>query len=173
MSGNENSEDENNNFLSKIKEIKERNLSISPAVRKSPQRQLYQNESELIKESTNEFDFEENSVLDGNNLKNNNSQKVKFTNEIRNNQIHSWNNNLKNNAGKSKKNLSVNKSSSNSNNNNNTEINNRRFEINPSDNKRNILANVNRNTPKDSRDVNKASEKRVSSKQFKSKSKLY
>lgn len=176
MSGNENSDDENmnnNNFLLKLKELKERNLSNSPAVRKSPQRHFYTNETELIKESTNECELEENSAFayDENQAGNNFAQQKPKPIDNRINKRKSSNNlhfNSKSNKNnESKKNFSLNKYS---NNNYNTEINNRRFEIEPSENKRNIIANVNiiRNTPK----INNFSkpDKNLPSKQYKSKS---
>lgn len=167
MSGNENSEDERK-FFSKLKELKERNLSNSPAVRKSPQRQLYTNETELIKESANEGELEENSTYDGNYRNNHNDEKLKIL-QNPNNQRPCWKN-VNNGKDKynydKKKNLSVNKYSDG---NYNTEINNRRFEIDPSENKRNIFNNGYRNTPKNNQNTDKS----ASSKKYKSKSNYF
>lgn len=160
MSGNENSEDENN-FLSKLKELKDRNLSNSPALRKSPQKQFFTKETESIRETINEGDLEENSIHDNYNNTNNQMRTIGSIN-YKSNQRQSWNNS-KNNNNTGKKNLSVNKYTKK---NYNTEINNRRFEIEPVENKRNILNSINRITPKN----NQKTDKGASSKLFKSKS---
>jgi hypothetical protein len=166
MSGNENSEDENN-FFSKLKELKERNLSNSPAIRKSPQRQFYTNENELITECAHEGDLEEKSIhyRNNTNTNNNNSCNSNSIGNINNNKRQSWNN-IKNNTNDStKKNLSVNKYS---NKNYNTDINNKRFQIDPSEDKRNILSIINRN--RITRKNNQKADKAISSNQFRCKS---
>ena len=169
MSGNENSEDESNKFLSKVKTINERNnLSKSPVKRKSPGHKLnYLNENALIKENANE-DCEEPSVdisYANNNSKrimnNNNKRDLNINNNC--NQQPGWNNfyNRKN-----PKQCLNDKNTS-----NNTDLNNKRFEIDPMENKRNVL---NRNLNKNNNyvgNIDKA-EKANGIKQFKSKSKF-
>jgi len=165
MSGNENSEDDNN-FLSKVKELKEKNLSNSPAVRKSPQRQFFSNPNDLIKESPNENNYEEHSMYDTNNTNNNTKDKYAYN---KGNQKPGWNNFYNS---KNTKNYS---SHSNFNNQNltthtskNTEINNKRFEVEPTQNKRNMVSNFIKSTPS----KNIKAEKPSSNKNYKSKSKF-
>lgn len=165
MSGNENSEDDNN-FLSKVKELKEKNLSNSPALRKSPQRQLYSNPNDLIKESPNENNYEEHSVYDTNNTNYNAKDKYAYN---KGNQKPNWNSfynskNAKNYSSHS----NFNNYNSTTHTSKNTEINNKRFEVESTENKRNLVGNFIKNTPT----KNIKAEKPNSIKNFKSKSKI-
>lgn len=144
MSGNENSEDESNNFLSKVKVIKERNnASNSPIKNKSQgQKPNYVNQNALIKESANE-DLEEASV-DINYATNNNKKNLNATNSKTKSIASNYNNNHNQKAGwnsfynsKNPKHTLNNKIPS-----NNTDINNKRFEIDPLENKRSVVNNA-------------------------------
>jgi hypothetical protein len=165
MSGNENSDDENSNnkFLNRIKEIKEKQIQNSPSTRKSPTKMDYFSPTDLIKEISNEAEFEE-SIDNHNDNANDNSNNIKNSTKSTN-QKPAWNNNRnsKNNNNSGKQIIMTNHS-------NNTEINNKRFEIDPSENKRSVVSSYNKGTPTNTSYTNVKLERPSSTKHYKKKS---
>lgn len=141
--------EDDNKFLNKIKQLKEKDLSNSPAIRCSPKKfnpNLGSNnnpDQNPIEEVINEHNIEESVMIYDDVKDNKNNHNQEFHRNIANTYTKkAW---RKNYNSKNIPSNQKNDENKNINLTNNTDINNKRFEIEPSENKKIIVQNMNKN----------------------------